>query len=108
STHHGHQADPYPAQSIPVARAQLVASSTASPRSVGKAIQQLARFPSRKLGLARSSPCLRVPERISVRAALASVRVSSLARRLAGAPRAPPPAPPAASPPAAVPASPDW
>jgi hypothetical protein len=33
------QADPYPAQSIPVARAQFVASSTASPRSVGKAIQ---------------------------------------------------------------------
>lgn len=33
---------PYPAQSIPVARAQFVASSTASPRSVGKAIQQLA------------------------------------------------------------------
>jgi hypothetical protein len=44
-------ADPHPAQSIPVARAQFVASSTASPRSVGKAIQQLARFPSRKLGL---------------------------------------------------------
>jgi hypothetical protein len=47
----GHQAHPYPAQSIPVARAQLVASSTASSRSVEKAIQQLARFPSRKLGL---------------------------------------------------------
>ena len=51
SAHHGHQADPHPAQSIPVARAQFVASSAASSRSIRKAIQQLARFPSGKLGL---------------------------------------------------------